>query len=569
MLLHVYVSLYEDGLEAVNREPRRNFPGAVSPFIGRYFIFLHQAQDINPVKIQFRDHETPIKGQKPHTSGQSPWHEKVYLNPTILQRKWIDYKFKERFIPSVSYDTILPLEFDHPLLNPVDEPCTVHIRSTDKHYRNVIFSVRNESGEQVYQKVLRRVPLHTDIMVNLPIKQPGIHWMQVFTEDQTYRRGTIIFYRKRTVIDYEQRECGEYRTFLTLVEQRERKSRLFCALCHAPCSPAEPFLSEGYVHKNYIPIKEYLDIENLGMEYISSFIMRMNHPLSYRRGLIHLLNMLRLASIEDEITIITNLFRDDPPFAYFVTERLFLFSMIPIMEDRELQIILNRIDDTLLASALKDQDTKLVAKVMKNISRRRAAGVKGEMKLKQRHYDGSAARDEIHRIIKSHFEERFGRELRIPESTKLLYRETGLLEHFRAGTAEAIFNHDGRFIFFSGRDIYEILAPASSDLSVHSPEAKCIPYDVETFLTEIFTVYGMTETTTFLSSNFGIRYGLIHIYNWTDSYEDTERVENIGKRIIVPVKISTSSVILTIGVIDARGRPYEQVIRLKTKGGLA
>jgi hypothetical protein len=56
------------------------------------------------------------------------------------------------------------------------------------------------------------------------------------------------------------------------------------------------------------------------------------------------------------------------------------------------------------------------------------------------------------------------------------------------------------------------------------------------------------------------------MYNWNNSLEDTERFENLGRHTIVPVRVSSSAVILTIGAIDARGRPCEQVIRLKTRG---
>jgi hypothetical protein len=568
MCSYVYPSLANAVGKDVKREQRRSTTWAVLPYVGRFFIFLHQARDVNPAKIRFRDHEVPMRGRKSSApkNDRASWHEKVYLNPVILPRKWIDYQIRDRFIPSVPFDNVLPLEMDIPLANRAGQPCRVKIRSMDKLYRNVVFSLCNQEGKPVFRQDFRSIPLHSDTVVTFTVSKPGFYAPHIAVEDQVFRREAIIFYRDRTILDDEHRDGEKYEKMLHLLVKGERGTRLFCSRCQAPCVPVEPFFSEGYEHKNYIPIKEYLDIEHLGMERISDFIMRMDHPTSFKRGLIHLLNMLRLAHVEDEVAIVTNLFKDDPPFAYYISDRLFLFGMIPIIEDRELQIILNRLEDRLIAGALVHQGPELVSKVMGNISRRRAAGIRQELQHLPLRYDGSAARQEIHRFIRSHFEQRFGRELRIPIRTKLMYRESGLYDYFEREKPEHLFYHSGGFFLFSGGDLYETVLQVSSVPSIHDSEETCVPFDSETYLADIFTVYGMTETTVFLSSNDGIRYGVIHSYSWNDSLEDMERIENVGKKTVVPIGISAPAVILTIGVITARGVPCEQVIRLKKKG---
>jgi hypothetical protein len=552
----------------VNREPQRSTTTAVLPYVGRFFIFLPQVRDVNPAKIRFRDQEAPMRGKKSPVSKKdhSSWHEKVYLNPVILQRKWIDYLIRDRFIPSVPFDNVLPLEMDIPLANRVGHPCRVKIRSMDKHYRNVVFSLCNQEGKTVFRQEFRSIPLHSDTEASFTISKPGFFVPRIAAEDQVFRREEILFYRRKTILDEGQRYSEEYEKVLQLLVKGERGIRLFCRRCKAPCAPVEPYFSEGYEHKNYIPIKEYLDIEHLGMDRISDFIMHMDHPPSFKGGLIHLLNMLRLARVEDEIAIVTNLFKDDPPFAYYITDRLFLFGMIPIIEDRELQIILNRLEDRLIASALTHQSPELVSKIMRNVSRRRAASIRQELQHLPLRYDGSASRQEVHRFIRSYFEQRFGRELRIPMRTKRMYRESRLYDYFERGKSEQIFYHSGGFSLFTGTDLYETVMQVSSVPSIHDSEEACVPFDSEAYLTDIFSVFGMTETTVFLSSNDGIRFGVIHSYSWNDSLEDIERIENVGKRTVVPIGISGPAVILTIGVITARGAPCEQVIRLKKRG---
>jgi hypothetical protein len=547
----------------------RERTSVVPPFIGNYFIFLTHAQDLNPVKIYFKDHEAAIKGKKIDLH----WNEKIYLYPTLLQRKWIDYRYRDRFIQAVKYDNVLPLELVYTFLNRVGEESIIKVRSIDKIYRNIGFHLLDLHGERVFHTELKRISVGRESILNVKISTPGIYTLLFSSEELTFSKSPLVYFNRRICVDLYDKQADGYKLFLFNLQKTQGNFQLYCNYCRTPFRPMTPLMTQGYIHKNYIPVKEYLDIDNLGMDYISSFIMKMEHPMAFRRGLVHLLNMLRLATVEDEITIVTNLFKDDPSFAYFITDRLFLFNMIPVMEDRELQRILGKIDDSLLAVALKDQNKHLITKVLRNVSRRRSDRILYDMHMLKNGKKGSKARTEIHRIIKSFFEERFGRELRIPSGSKLIYRDNVLDHAFLQNPGEIIFNHTGSFTLFTGSDIFELHnynKTREKRTGEFLPDKltfgeKCLRYDVETYHNRIFTITGVTESTLYLRSSFAIRYALIHMYNWTNSLEEYETVENISRFTVVPLRLYTSGIVLTIGAIDAKGRPHEQVIRLKSK----
>ena len=122
------------------------------------------------------------------------WKEKIYLYPAILQRKWIDYKYKDRFIPFVKYDNILPLEISYTLLNRIGETVEVKIKSTDKNYKNVIFIVVNSNNITEFQKRLNNITSHKENIVTFTIKIPGIYSIIMTIEGINYYKSKIIFY---------------------------------------------------------------------------------------------------------------------------------------------------------------------------------------------------------------------------------------------------------------------------------------------------------------------------------------------------------------------------------------
>ncbi len=529
-----------------------------TPHIGEYYIFLLGANYTDPVKLYFKDHERPIKGRKI----QPAWKEKVYLSPVLLQRKWIDYRFKERFIPSAGYDTVLPLELIYPFLNSPGNPMTITIRTHDKGYKKIGFQLLDEQGQAVFHSLIDNITVREEKSLVLSLESPGVYTVALSLEDRIFRKSSILVYRNRWVLDSDGNSVDAFNRLTDIFENKRLKYRLFCGRCGTRCGPVESYVTEGFIRKNYIPIKEYLDVDGLGMDLISSYIMNIKHPASYRSGLVHLLNMLRLASVEDEITIVTNLFKDDPAFAHYITDKLFLFDMIPLMENRELQRVLNSIDDSLLALALHGEKSVIVSKVLENVSKRRERGIVYGFPAVLDREECKRAKEEVHRRIKSYFEERFGRELKIPFESRVIYRE----KRVNGSLAECLFEkipyHSGSYLLFDGSDIHELLRTTSA---TGEDRERCLPFDIETCGYELFTPAGISESTLYLHCATGIHYAHFHMYDWATSLEDVYIVENVPRGSVIPLRRFSSTLILTIGAIDGHGRPREQVIRLRVK----
>jgi hypothetical protein len=292
------------------------------------------------------------------------------------------------------------------------------------------------------------------------------------------------------------------------------------------------------------------------MDFISMYLMKLDHPSIYKRGLIHLLNIIRLSSVQDEITIVTNLYKDDPSFAYFITSKLFLFNMIPLMQNHDLQKILNKIDDSILSMSLMNENKELSRKVLVNISKRRAKIIQNEKYKYGKKKESVKAKYEMHKVIKSYFEEHYGRLLRIPYRNKLVYSITSTSPLQKNDELVTYTNrHNG--IFISTDENQGVFT-----LDMKNRDA-CMQFDYESHLNLIFSIAGISEGTIFLKCEMGLRYTLIHIYYWITNLEDSDFYENISKNMIIPLNYLSSGLILTIGAISGNGTPYEQIVRLK------
>jgi hypothetical protein len=522
---------------------------ASSVYVGRFFVFLLSAQDVLPLTVYFRDRETSLK----HRRKEAGWKEKVHLSPAILSRKWMEYRYRERYISSVHFDNVLPLQTTYPFASPVDSPIDLTLLSHDKSYRDLRILLYDEAGEPVARARVERLYAHRGRTVSLRTARPGVYRISISDGETCVSTTGIVSYRGYTVGD-----TSPLRTML----KEAPAPLLFCSRCRSPIHVATADVSQSFLHKNYIPIKEYIDLQTYGYEGVIDFVKSMNHPGNFTSGLTHLLNMIRLASLEDEITIMTNLYRDDPPFAYFITDRLFLFSMIPILYDRDLERIFNTVDDEMLALSLQGEGGLLCGKVLRNVSRRRADRIRSDLKITSRPARRAEAKEEVNRIIKTYFEQRYGRDLRIPSGTRTIYRDEGGGENAQDASLRTVFHHRGPILLFDGRDVIEIPGHANPPFFTPHVHLTCVEHDRESYGDEIFTCVGMTESTVYLRSSTGIRYGLLHVYRWESSLEDYERIENIGRHSIIPVSRSAPSMILTVGVIDGKGRALEQVIRI-------
>jgi hypothetical protein len=521
--------------------------------MGEFFLFLTTASDINPVKIHFRDCEPSLKAKK--TS--SPWKEKIYMYPAILQRKWTEYKYKEKFIPSTSYDNVLPFELNYDFINPVGIVTQIKLKTIDKHYKRVTLMIINRENELFFKKTLYQFSLDKEEIIDVSIKIPGIYRIIILTDENSYSTSDIIFYHTKHFFSIPEMNTDQFDDAYSRVKKYGKKADHYCNYCKCRIYPAKAKVISGFDYKNYIPFKEYIDIETLGIEYITSWIMKIDHPAVYKRGLIHLLNMIRLSSIEDELTIITNLFKDDPSFAYFITDKLFLFSMIPLMVDRELQKILNTIDDISLARSLAMEEKSIVDKVLKNVSTRRANIITDEINSGIPIELSEKAKNDLHKHIRSYFEERIGRSIRIPSAEKLVYYEKDFSDQIDAMLIGDIPYHSGDFLSVFDTDLFRCAISEGGE--------NCLLFDVESYKDKIATVAGVSDSAVYLKSEIGIRYALIHVYNWVSNLEDYEYLENISRHMIIPFSYTSSRIILTIGAIDSKSNPLEQVIRIKIR----
>jgi len=520
-----------------------------SLYVGKYYLFLLCAQDSSPVKVLFRDRETIIRGKRlPYT-----WKEKIYLYPAILQRKWIDYKIKDRYIPSVDYDNVLPCTINYNFLNTVYEPVEIRIRTEDKQYRNITLQLLDENGASVASKTISSLRAHQEKSMSFRIEKPGEYTLCLSADEDRYYSSSILF-----SISPPEESQSSLESFLTHHSQG-KKFLVYCSHCKSRVHPAEIDSIERYMYRNYIPFKEYIDLDRLGIDTISKYIRTLDHPPLYKKGLIHLLNIIRLASYEDEISIVTSLIKDDPAFAHFIIYRLFLFSMIPLMKDRDVQQILNSVDDRVIAMSLEGTDPLLRKKILKNISKRRSASIRNEKIPPASAKINRSAQEHLHRTIRHFFEEHVGRSLKIPLSTIPVFN-TGKMKQYEPKSYLTLSkNHTGGFIATEdGKTFYRIQ-------NSRVVSNNCLPYDVEWYGDRIFTLAGATEGTIYLMSEIGIRYVFIHIYYWFTNLEDSLFLENISKYTIIPLSYISAAMVLTFGSISGSGAPLEQVLRVRLR----
>jgi hypothetical protein len=517
--------------------------------VGKYYLFLLGAQDSNPVKILFRDRETIIRGKRP----LHPWKEKIYLYPAILQRKWIDYKIKDRYIPNVEYDNVLPCAVSHNFINTVYEPAEIRIQTEDKQYRDATLQLIDEYGVPAASKEISSLRIHQEKRFTFTIEKPGEYTICLSAEGERYYSSKILF----STFPPEDLQYS-LESFLTH-HSEEKMPLVYCGHCGSRVHPAEIDSIERYVYRNYIPFKEYIDLDRLGMDEISQYIRTLDHPLLYKKGLIHLLNIIRLASYEDEISIVTGLLKDDPAFAHFITYRLFLFSMVPLMKNRDVQQILNSVDDRVIALSLEGAGNLLRKKIMTNISKRRSVNIRREMIPPSEIKKHRSAKEHLHRAIRHYFEEHVGRSLKIPISTIPVFRAGKMNQNEPKSVLTLSRNHTGVFLVtFDGQTFYRMK-------NRKGVSSTCLLCDVEWYGNRIFSLAGATESTIYLRSEIGIRYVCIHMYYWYTTFEDSLFFENISKSTIIPLSYISAAMVMTFGAISGSGAPHEQVVRLRVR----
>jgi hypothetical protein len=513
--------------------------------VGEFFLFLIGANNLNPVRINFREHEEKLHGR----GASGSWKEKVYLYPAIIQKKWLEFKYRDRFIPAGKFDNVLPIELSYPSINPASVPLEVTVRSNDKEYRGLSVMLTDTDGAVQWEKTIGYVRRGREYKVSVSVRNPGVYTFHVLIDDVSYSKTHMFFLPP-----------GATSQNPSLVDdfpfgEATGSVEIYCARCNSRIYPVQKSESDGYEYKNYIPFKEYLDTQKLGISSVTDFIMSLPHSQEYKRGLVHLLNMLRLATVDDEVTIVRNLFKDDPEFAYFITNRLFLFQMIPLMEDRVLQHILNKTDDDTIAECLKGESKDLVRKVLLNVSKRRAESIE-TMYREPKQPNNESVKEDMQRFIRTHFEERFGRILKIPESMQLRYT----VAEFSCDGTGGFSWHVGDILVRRGKDLFLYRNPSYRP---DFPSGPCTRYDLESSMDTLFSIFAVTESSILLKCEEKLKTAMIHIYDWATNIERCEIAEDLTEHTVLPLARSQDAVVLTIGAIDRNNKGREQVMRLK------
>ena len=511
--------------------------------VGDYFLFLPFAGPGNPVRIGFKE-QSPFSKQ---SKNKDTWRENIHLAPAILSRKWIDYKYKDRFIPAVKYDNVLPCGLEYRLVNEAGCPVLITLATSDKQYKNIELQILDEDGFPAFRKFIERLTPRSDAAIEAVVKKPGIYRVALFDGFMRLEKSSIFFVAAGGFPD---------ETFSFQQVSGGDKVRFFCGRCGCHAEPMKPGTLPRYIYKNYIPFKEYLDLEKLGGESVIRSVMNLRHPLAYKRGLVQLLNIIRLATVEDELTIVANLFKDNPSFAYFVTDRLFILGVIPLMEDKALQTILASMDDALIARGILGEEREITEKILRNLSARRRAFV-----LQTFHRNGvdahlQDARDELGQRLRLYFEERIGRVLKMPAEDRLVYfpQEGSDGATRRKGD---LLCHSGEVLLLRGKEVLRCRTGDGGE--------RCARFDAEWYKDSIFTVAGVSASSLFLQCKTPLRSAFVHSYHWHTALEDVEFIEHVPYRAVIPIPIPASALVLTIGAIGEDGTPMEQVYRLRIR----
>jgi len=563
-----------------------------SIFIGNYFIFFPSADIYNPISLKFRDKSNEIKINVKNIKRSKYWRKKVYLYPDILQRKWIEYSYKDKFISSTVYDNVSPLKLELPFYTNIGKNLKIKFKSIDYSYKNIRFLIKNINDETVFSYNLKNIIPNKDYSFETTIRIPGIYRILYRYEDKNYFLKSFLIFKSLSKIKF----ISDLFTFFKTNDFK--KYYFFCNECNGGFGFLKSILKDKYLYKDYIPFNNLLDIEKYSQEYINNYILNLSSPKKYNQGLIHLLNIIRLSTSDNEIKIMTNLFNDDPAFAYFITNRLFLFDMIPLINDRELQNILRLIDDLILSHALLNGNNEIKSKIFNNISKRREKSIKNildsidlninHQKLSQKYpskfkvYQSKKnsifrknnvklddfindAKSEINKTIKNYFIEKYGRILKIPVSKRLIYEKFPIYstDDFIKLFKEVMYGkninhldvlHSGNLLIFDGTNI----ALVENNIKHH----KCLSFNFEFYGDNIFNIFSIDENSIYLESLIKIKLLLIHIYDWENNLENIEKFESIKNTDIVPIFYLSRTNILTIGAVDFKGNPYEQVIRI-------
>lgn len=515
---------------------------------GKYFLFLLNSSEYNPTHVYFRDREIKLK----HSHPEYRWREKYYLYPTILQKKWYEYKINERYIPSIRFDTTLPLLLDLPFLVQKDQKPIMSIASQDTNYKKLELYLKDKKGNIAWQKMIKSLWKDEKKSLEIDNLKPGLYKIYIRHNEDNFFKGCVYYLEEKNLVTMD------FEDFKRIIKDTregnkklKEKIKIYCINCKSEVIPLKPHSITEYHYINYIPFKEYVDFERLSDEKVKEYLTNTKNPGKHRSGLIHLLNIIRMASLDDELKIIQSLFKDDPPFGYFITEKLFFFELIPLMKDRDLQSILTKIDDDIISSSLNGANTEVKNKILRNLSRRRIRYIQGK-NITQENEKSEISRQFISKEIRNYCVKIYGRLIKIPvnriNSYRIFWDEDSL----------------NRIKEIHGEKLLVLINGSPMIITGNTHKGECKVYNIEYSNDVPICITGITESSIIMCIKTPLRYLYLHIYYWATNLEDFKFYENLPKETIIPFNYSSPALIITAGGVDTRSRPIEQLIRIKT-----
>ncbi|MCW7462245.1 flagellar motor switch protein FliG [Leptospira limi] len=155
--------------------------------------------------------------------------------------------------------------------------------------------------------------------------------------------------------------------------------------------------------------------ESMVLKEIDSLYMDKKSKLYLNR----LVAILYSGTKEEELKIVTNLFRFETDFAYFLIKQMFTVELIPLIHGLFLQEILRTHDERYFHFILPKLSPPVLAVIRRSISKNKMKQIESAPKVKP------PEGEDLISIIESELYKQFARNLYYEEGTILTYREDG------------------------------------------------------------------------------------------------------------------------------------------------
>jgi hypothetical protein len=249
-----------------------------------------------------RDGKIVSTDKRPREEGPA-WTEKVFLNETLLCRGLYDLDFDGVVFPRKALDNHPPLVVGLPGdLVEAGRELPLSIADPERFLREVEV-VLLHGRRRLFARIVR-LSGGAGTRISLPPLVSGASTLCLRREESLFECREIVA-AGPTEGSVPGRFSEEELSFpLPDPALADRSVRLFCRHCGREAVPAERYTYVRTTRDTYVPFKDMVDIAGISEESLSAFVRSLRIEPGMKRGLRHLLDTLRVASLEDEITVI-------------------------------------------------------------------------------------------------------------------------------------------------------------------------------------------------------------------------------------------------------------------------